>query len=180
MAELECYLEEIVKPTVADFEQHPTSVRHAFLACVATCHAVDHLDYPKKARASPIPEFERSPRTFRIDDVAHAFSIVTTGDPPRLRAKNVISRPPGGAGQLAIGLSRIGDGVGGVTLQEERSVDLLQTLRRTVEFLHSKVGAVGHGHVSCSGLNKSGVSCPGRLQSGHRALAPVNDAVGTA
>ena len=140
MAELECYLEEIVKPTVADFEQHPTSVRHAFLACVATCHAVDHLDYPKKARASR-SKFRAQSKDFSVvDDVAHAFKhVVTTGDPPRLRAKNVISRPPGGAGQLAIGLSRIGDGVGGVTLQEERSVDLLQTLRRTVKFLHSKV-----------------------------------------
>jgi hypothetical protein len=41
MEDLRRYLEEIVEPTVKDFAEHPASVRHAFLACVATYHAVD-------------------------------------------------------------------------------------------------------------------------------------------
>jgi hypothetical protein len=35
------YLEEIVEPTVKEFEENPTSVRRAFLACVAVFHAVE-------------------------------------------------------------------------------------------------------------------------------------------
>ena len=64
MAELERYLEEIVEPTVADFEQHPTSVRHAFLACVVTCHAVDYLDYPKAV--SSRDSFRKQSVDFRL------------------------------------------------------------------------------------------------------------------
>lgn len=145
MEDLVRYLEEIVKPTVADFEQHPTCVRHAFLACVATCHAVDYLDYPKEV--SSRDKFRKQSVDFRlVDDVGHAFKHVTTGKKPviirrnkNLYADEVISRPPGAAGHLAVGLSRVGDGVGGVTLQDEKSVDLLEVLRRAVDFLHNKV-----------------------------------------
>jgi hypothetical protein len=140
MEDLVRYLEEIVKPTVADFEQHATSVRHAFLACVATCLAVDYLAHPKKP-GNLRRQFARESTDFSIvDDVGHAFKhVITTGNPPRLRAKDVISRPPGSAGQFAIGVSRVGDGMGGVTLQDEKSVDLLEILRRAVDFLHNKV-----------------------------------------
>jgi hypothetical protein len=37
------YLDDIVEPTITDFENNPTSVRHAFLACVATFHTVDYI-----------------------------------------------------------------------------------------------------------------------------------------
>jgi hypothetical protein len=40
---LERYVDEIVAPTINDFEENPTSVRHAFLGCVATFHAIDYL-----------------------------------------------------------------------------------------------------------------------------------------
>ena len=47
MKDLEWYLGEIVDPTLKDFEDNPSSRRHAFLACVvAFCHAVDYLAYP--------------------------------------------------------------------------------------------------------------------------------------
>jgi hypothetical protein len=44
------YLKDIVEPTIKDFEKNPSSVRHAFLACVATFHAVDYLAFPAKHR----------------------------------------------------------------------------------------------------------------------------------
>jgi hypothetical protein len=50
MEDLVRYLDEIVEPTVKDFEANPTSVRHASLACVVVFHAVDYRAYPRKAR----------------------------------------------------------------------------------------------------------------------------------
>ena len=75
----------------------------------------------------------------RLQHVTTGKKPVTTRRNRNLYADEVISRPPGAAGVLAIGLSRIGDGPGGVTLQEKHSVDLLQALHRTVQFLHGKV-----------------------------------------
>jgi hypothetical protein len=46
MEDLARYLDEIVDPTVSDFERNPTSVWHAFLAGVAVFHSVDYLAYP--------------------------------------------------------------------------------------------------------------------------------------
>lgn len=133
------YLEEIVKPTIAAFEQGPASVRRAFLACVATYHAVDYLDYPKEVFRRK--EFITQSEDFRIvDDVGHAFMHVATGKRTKnLRADQVISRPSCAAGQLALGVSRVSDAVGGVTVRGKEDVDLVQALRRTVEFLHSKM-----------------------------------------
>ena len=37
------YLEEMVEPTIKDFENNPTSVRYAFLAYVVTFHTVDYI-----------------------------------------------------------------------------------------------------------------------------------------
>ena len=42
MEDSERCLEEMVEPTLKDFEANPTSRRHAFLACVIA-HAVDCL-----------------------------------------------------------------------------------------------------------------------------------------
>jgi hypothetical protein len=41
------YLKLIVEPTVEEFKRNPTSIRHAYLACVATYHAVDRVSYPE-------------------------------------------------------------------------------------------------------------------------------------
>src|SRR5689334_10244272 len=43
MEDLEHYLAAFVRPTIADFERNPTSLRHAFIACVVTFHSVDYL-----------------------------------------------------------------------------------------------------------------------------------------
>jgi hypothetical protein len=47
MEDLERYLKDIVEPTIKDFKDNPASVRHAFLACVATFHAIDYQTYPR-------------------------------------------------------------------------------------------------------------------------------------
>jgi hypothetical protein len=113
--DLEQYLDQIVEPTITDFEQHPTSVRHAFLACVATFHAVDYLAYPRKSRTLR-QKFANDSGDFRIvDDVAHAFKHVVVGDrmDPRLSANEIIHRPSAGVGEFTVGLSRVGDPDGG-------------------------------------------------------------------
>jgi hypothetical protein len=47
MNALERYLALIVEPTVEEFRCNPFSLRHAYLACVATYHAIDRVAYPQ-------------------------------------------------------------------------------------------------------------------------------------
>jgi hypothetical protein len=50
MNQLARYLKLIVEPTVDEFRKNPTSLRHAYLACVTAYHAVDRVAYPKDPR----------------------------------------------------------------------------------------------------------------------------------
>jgi hypothetical protein len=139
------YLKEIVTPTVADFEANPTSVRHAFLACVATFHAVDYLAYPRKSPGTRSRFRDQSTDFALVDRIAHAFKHVATGHEnargnPRLTFREVIPRPPAHWGTATWGLSRWGDNVGGVTLDHERNVDLLTVVKEAVEFLRQQTG----------------------------------------
>jgi hypothetical protein len=143
MKDLEWYLVEIVDPTLKDFDEHPTSRRHAFLACVVTCHAVDYLAYPADPR-SLRQQFEHQSAAFKlVNDVGHAFKHVVQGRPsaPRMKQSDVIQRPPFYWGVAVWDLSRWDDEVGGVTLDSDRNVDLLETVRTAVSFLWSKVEA---------------------------------------
>jgi hypothetical protein len=142
MTDLEQYLVEIVDPTVKDFEDNPTSRRHAFLACVTVCHAVDYLAYPEDPRTLR-QQFEHQSPEFKIaNDVCHAFKHVVQGprSVPRFKQSDVIYRPPALWGvSFEWNLSRWNDPVGGVTLDSERTIDLLDTVRAAVSFLWSKV-----------------------------------------
>src|SRR5712691_4497483 len=51
MEDLRQYLNDFVEPTIADFENNPASVRHAFLACVVTFHSADYLAHPRRPAA---------------------------------------------------------------------------------------------------------------------------------
>jgi hypothetical protein len=140
MEDLVRYLDEIVEPTIADFEQNPTSVRHAFLACVATFHSIDYLAYPRKPQ--PLRQlFRRQSTDFAlVDRVAHAFKHVASGNPTGewLVSAEVISRPPAVWGSAVWDLSKWDDPTGGVTLDSDRGVDLLGAIKRTVDFLRKK------------------------------------------
>jgi hypothetical protein len=46
--DLEEYLDLIVQPTFDDFSRNPGSVRHAYLACLVTYHAIDRVTFPAK------------------------------------------------------------------------------------------------------------------------------------
>ena len=141
MEDLVRYLDEIVLPTVADFEANPTSRRHAFLACVAVFHSIDYLAYPGKSRSMRQNFRRQSPDFLIVDDVAHAFKHVASHGRPkeRLRAHDVINQ--GGSFSSAFSLDF---DVSRVTIAGRPEVNLLTTVKRTVEFLRVS-SAASHG-----------------------------------
>ena len=136
------YLDHIVEATITDFESNPTSVRHAFLACVVTFHTVDYIGRAVGRSSAQLRQMFRSESADFgvVDDIAHALKHVSVGprDNPKLKASQIISRPPALWDEASWDVSRWDDGEGGVTLERERSVDLLQSLRRATEFLRTK------------------------------------------
>jgi hypothetical protein len=134
-----------------EFQKNPTSVRHAFLACVATYHSLDYLAYDgikrktsKKKVRNLRDDFGKTSADFKlVDDVAHAFKHVIVGNPnnPNLRAYEVIRRPPSFAGVMRSGVSFFGDKRGGVTINRERSRSLLAAVKGAMRFLRTKASA---------------------------------------
>lgn len=141
MEDVERYLNEVVDPTIADFEQNPTSVRHAFLACVATFHCIDYLAYPRNSRTLR-EQFKIESHEFaEIDRVAHAFKHVRTGHESQgteFNANEVIERPPEVWGKMVWGLSRWDDPVGGVTFDRNRDADLLKLVKQVRDLIRNK------------------------------------------
>jgi len=137
------YLEQIVVPTIADFEKCPSSRRHAFLACLVTFHTVNYIEYPKGPGNSR-NKFRKESEAFAvIDRVAHAFKHVKSGNKNNkhnrpLSVEHVYSRPPALAGVAQCGISLCGDVTGGVSLWGEDNADLLAIVKKAVEFLRTK------------------------------------------
>src|SRR5258708_5939204 len=79
MNDLARYLRLIVEPTVDEFKRNPTSIRHAFLACAATYHAIDRVSHPR--RPGNLRKKWGENLAFRmIDIVAHDFKHVKSND----------------------------------------------------------------------------------------------------
>jgi hypothetical protein len=142
--DLQGYLTAIVYPTIAEFEADETSVRRAFLACIVTFHAIDYLSYPKGPSALR-GKFRRESRAFSVvDRVAHAIKHVNSGDAraPRnrqLKPEQVVVRPPGFSDVGFCDISRSDDTVGGITLDNERELDLLVVVRDAAAFLARQI-----------------------------------------
>jgi len=75
----------------------------------------------------------------RVDDVAHAFKHVQNRKPQMTSNSDVISRPPAAWDEGVWDLSRWGDSAGGVTLDTDRDVDLLEVVKSASSFLRTKV-----------------------------------------
>jgi hypothetical protein len=134
MEDLRQYLRDFVDPAIADFERNPASVRHAFMACVVTFHAVDYLAHPRRP-ATLRQEWNKFSRAFAIvDDVAHAFKHVKAGNPanPDLRAKQVVAVP--GVFDAAVFDGAAFD-VGTVTLENEPGVNVLAVVKEAAAFI---------------------------------------------
>ena len=137
MEDLERYLRDYVKPAIADFQSNPDSVRHAFIACVVTFHTVDYRAHPKKS-ASLRQQWNRKSPAFKIvDQVAHAFKHVISGNPqkPKLRAGDVVFK--GGAFDIRA-FSR-GFDVGGVTLKDRPEIKILNVVEEAADFLRQQL-----------------------------------------
>jgi hypothetical protein len=141
---LDRYMTEIVEPTISDFEANPTSVRHAFLACVVTYHSIDYLTRPKRPASRRESFRQESPEFATVDRIAHAFKHVEAGHPQSahfqpLKAGDVIERPPAKWGIALWGLSRWGDAIGGVTIKNEHKRDLLEIVKGAAEFVRARI-----------------------------------------
>jgi hypothetical protein len=77
---LEQYLDLIVEPTFKDFERNPSSVRHAYLACVAAYHAVDRAAHPSHPGNLKKKWRDESFEFVIVDMVAHHFKHVISDD----------------------------------------------------------------------------------------------------
>ncbi len=80
MSDLIWYMETIVEPTFEDFKRNPLSARHAFLACVATYHAIDRAAYPKKPGNLRKEWCGKSLEFKVVDLIAHHFKHVKSSD----------------------------------------------------------------------------------------------------
>lgn len=131
MEDLDRYLVEIVDPIVKEFEDNADSRRHAFIACVAVFHAIDYLAYPRSSRTLR-ETFRRESSDFGIvDEVAHAFKHVETGNPNnRLNVESVFAHK----GDFSNDFSDDFD-ISKVTVKGRPGVDLLTNVRRTVKYL---------------------------------------------
>lgn len=134
------YLEEVVAPTILEYTNDVTSVRRGFLACVATFHTVDYLAAPNRPGNLRKQLRDGSPSFALIDEIAHAFKHVVSSK-TGLGVQAVISRPPMIWGQAKWDLSRWDDEQGGVTLDDDREIDLLAELNSAHEFLNGRVAA---------------------------------------
>ena len=132
------FAEEIVTPTIDEFEKEPRSRRGAFLACVATFYLIDYIGKQR------LKDFRREcPAFVAVERYAHALKHTKTGHRNSLvqplAAEQIVDRPPGFLGKMVLGLSRLGDTTGGVTVAGEPERDLLDDVKKAATFLRTKL-----------------------------------------
>ena len=131
MIELNRYIELIVEPTFEDFKRHPDSVRHAYLACLVTYHAIDRATYPS-APGNLLNEWrEESIEFMLIEQVAlhlkHVKSDFAKWAKKTLPADTLLITHP-------LGLNGDGEGL------ETRN--LFFVVRDAIRFLREKVSSL--------------------------------------
>lgn len=136
MNDLVRYLKQIVEPTVDEFKRNPTSIRQAYLACVATFHAVDRASYPKKPSRLREEWGKKDSNFHMVDIVAHDFkhvrhvkSLNSKIPPPPF----VLRRETDAFGTHAFGRQVFGD-----TGQQAALRHLIYVVQEAVKFLHGQ------------------------------------------
>jgi hypothetical protein len=80
MLALTRYLDDIVEPTFEDFKRNPSSLRHAYLACLVTYHAIDRVTYPKNPGNLRKKWKQASVQFAVVDMIAHKVKHVVSDD----------------------------------------------------------------------------------------------------
>jgi predicted nucleotidyltransferase len=75
-----------------------------------------------------------------IDRIAHALKHKASAG--NMKVEDVVERPPANWGEAVWGISRWGDGVGGVTLNSNPEIDLLNELNATLSHLGNQLPAL--------------------------------------
>jgi hypothetical protein len=126
------YLKLIVEPTVEEFKRNPTSIRHAYLACVATYHAVDRVSYPEPGAIIAAEWREKSDAFAMIEVVALEFKHV----------KSRKNKPQ--PNTIPISAALYGFGFNTHKLNDTGEVDTLRNLvflvQDAVRFIHEQAG----------------------------------------
>ena len=139
------YLSTIVAPTIAEYATERTSVRRAFLACVAAFHMIDYLAESKRPATVRSQVRSECPSFILIDRVANAFKHKSTGSKggpiKPLKPDWVQPRPPAIFGQMVFGVSLFGDGVGGLTISGSAGADLYSELRNVLAYFQTRIRA---------------------------------------
>lgn len=135
MIALTRYLNDIVEPTFEDFRHNPSSLRHAYLACLVTYHAIDRVTYPKSP-GNLRQQWKKASVQFAIVDmIAHKVKHVVSDDEKRLPASDIpLSRLVFGFGTLnTYALNTVALNQGGIDLH-----NLLYVIRDAITFLRKQ------------------------------------------
>jgi hypothetical protein len=127
MKSLARYLELIVDPTLEDFTKNPTSLRHAFLACVAIFHAIDRASEEKGiSRGNLRREWGKTAEFKIVDIVAHHFKHVVSDDEKNIERRRKPSIPI----TFVLGFNDAGD--------QMELRNLFFVIRDAVKFVHKQ------------------------------------------
>ena len=137
MNDLVSYLKLIVEPTVEEFRRNPSSIRHAYLACVATYHASDRAAYPRNPDGLQQEWREKSREFAIVEGCALDFKHVKSRR--QNRPPLSISRPSFAIlGQMGFGTYAFND-----TGQLEALRQILYAVEEAVKFLYSEAEGDG-------------------------------------
>lgn len=133
------YLEEILLPTLKEYEEDVSSRRKAYLACIVMYHLSDYL---KKAGAEDPPRSMRGQCSVAWN-VVHAVAIgakhrdnTDNKNPIKFTAGSDAFRPPAVAGAMICGWSQLGDVDGGLEIdagEDDLMADILPSLRTVLK-----------------------------------------------
>ena len=128
MKTLARYLEVIVDPTFDDFYRDRSSLRLAYLSCVAIFHAVDRAaEESGKRSASLRQKWGRESMEFKmVDIIAHHFKHIQSSD------EKIPPNRPGIPIGHALGFDETGERM------DVRNIYFL--IRDAVRFVHKKAG----------------------------------------
>jgi hypothetical protein len=126
------YLEVIVDPTFDDFYRDRSSVRLAYLSCVAIFHAVDRAADESGTRSAILRQkWGKESMEFKmVDIIAHHFKHVQSSD------EKIPPTRPGIPIGHALGFDETGEKM------DVRNIYFL--IRDAVRFVHKKAGTTHH------------------------------------